>query len=93
MVRYIVAETSLEIIRERVAEFDFQVSKMPAERDTVLSEAFLLGKPVYFPQEFPCIEIQRFMSFLELVEFFNDCDRYDNVVLLEMVYGLVGDTS
>ena len=65
------------------------VAQPLAYRHAVLPEGLSVGDPVDVPEESSGIEGQIVVAFLELVEFLDDSDRNDQVVVLELSDGLV----
>ena len=89
MVLGVVLETVPEFLRERVVEFHLQVPQVLSYGDAFPAEHAAVGELVDFAHESPCVETEGVAAFLELVQFLEDGDRYDDVVFLEVPDRLV----
>ena len=85
----VILKTSLQLIRERVVQLYHQVAQMFCYRHSVPAEFISVRETVRLPHEFPCVEAQGVMAFLEFVQLFQDSYRYDYVIFLKVMYGLV----
>ena len=89
MVLDIIMEQVLHTVRERMVRFNLDIPQSLSERNTRLAEPLPFGKPVNVTHESSGIETQRIRTLLELVKLFENRNRYDNVIVLKLLYRLV----
>ena len=78
-----VAEIQQKVLMELTLEPDHQLPSSLAERDTAV-EQLVPTEHVQGSEELPRVIVQHLVSLLELVQFFQDRHRNNDVVLLEL---------
>ena len=85
----IVTEKVLELRGERMVGLYLYESQLFPKRHTARAEIVFVRELVDFTHESARVETQGILTFFELVQFLDYCNRNHNVIVLELLDGIV----
>ena len=89
MILDVVLEKILHLIRKRMVGLDLYLAQAFGDGNPIPAEQPAVRDPVHVTHEASSVVGELVGAFLEFVEFLDDSNRDDYVVVLEFAYGLV----